>query len=133
MERAKIVKKIMIVDDEADVIYSIKAGLNNLSQNYVIEGVDSGQKCIEVLETGIRPDIILLDIMMPEMDGFQTYDFLQQHKEWCKIPIVFLTALDDLGDIDKGITTNTYCIRKPIQMKHLKEVIDEVLGRGSFF
>ena len=129
----KITKKIMVVDDDPDVIISIKTGLLTLSQNYEVMGVNSGIQCLEYLENGVRPDIILLDIMMPEMDGWQTYDFLKQNKDWSDIPVVFLTALDDEKTMNKGMETDAYCIRKPFQMKRLKEILDEILGLDQLF
>ena len=60
-------KKIIIVDDEPDVIYSIKEGLEN---DFEIKGTTSGKQFFQTLES-YMPDIILLDIMMPEMNGWE--------------------------------------------------------------
>ena len=132
-ERDKITKKIMVVDDDSDVIYSIKTGLINLSKNYEVMGVNSGRECFECLENGVKPDLILLDIMLPGMDGWRIYDFLKESDNWNDIPVVFLTGRDDEKTMKKGMETDAYCIRKPFDMKRLKEVLDEVLGLNSLF
>ena len=69
-----MVKKIMIVDDDLGVIYTVKQGLENLDKNYKITTVTSGKKCLELLDSGEKPDLILLDIMMPDMSGWETYE-----------------------------------------------------------
>lgn len=129
----KITKKIMIVDDDSDIIYSIKAGLSTLSQKYEVMGVNSGRECFEHLEKGMKPDLILLDIMLPEMDGWQIYDFLKESEHWNNIPVVFLTARDDEKTMKKGMETDSYCVRKPFQMKRLKEILDEILYLDKMF
>lgn len=118
----------MIVDDDEDVITTVKQGLETLTHNLVITGVDSGKKCIDLLEKGNRPDIILLDIMLPEINGWQIYDYLKSKNELSKIPIVFITALDDEKTMKKGMETDAYCIHKPFNIEQLKEMIDSALG-----
>jgi len=129
----KITHKILVVDDEADVIYAIKVGLPRLSNKYNIHGVNSGRECIELLKQGRRPDVIILDIMMPDMTGFQVLDILKTNREWKDIPVIFLTALDDQKTMQKGIETNSYCIKKPFKIQELKETIDKVLEGETFF
>src|SRR5207248_11191285 len=65
---------------------------------YNINIAANGRQGLEVLER-IRPDLILLDIMMPEMDGFETCRRIKASTSWREIPIVFLTAKTDTGDI----------------------------------
>ena len=89
-------KKIMLVDDEQDQIFSIKTGFEQEYPNeYEIIGVESGKKCFELLEKNVKPDLILLDIMMPDMDGWEVFDKLKANQSWKNIPIIFLTARSD--------------------------------------
>lgn len=125
--------RILIVDDDPDVITSIKIGLNKLSNNYDIIGANSGLECIKLLKLGAKPDIILLDIMMPKMNGWEVYDHMQTHREWADIPVIFVTALDDRETLQKGMQTNTYCIKKPFNIGELKEKIERVLAGETFF
>ena len=120
-------KKILIVDDDSDIIFTIKNGIGNLTGKYEIMGVNSGEECISSLQKGFMPDLIILDIMMPNMNGWETYDYIKNNREWCDIPVVFLTALDDQKTMKRGMKTDAFCVRKPFEMKRLKEIIDSVL------
>ena len=89
-------KKIMMVDDEEDQIFGIKMALEELYGNeYELIPAKGGMKCIELLKNNEIPDLILLDIMMPEMSGWELFDKLKDNPSWGKIPIVFLTARTD--------------------------------------
>lgn len=125
--------KILVVDDDPDVITSIKIGLNKLSRKYDIIGANSGVECIKLLKLGAKPDVILLDIMMPKMNGWEVYDYMQKKKEWSEIPVIFVTALDDQKTLQKGMETNSYCIKKPFNLGELKEKIERVLAGETFF
>jgi len=124
-----MIKKIMIVDDDPDIITSIKVGLNVLTNKYEITSANTGKECIDLLknEEVANPDLILLDIMMPDINGWDILDLIRNNRIWKDIPIVFITALDDEETIEKGIKTNSYCIRKPFRIEELKETIDKVL------
>ena len=121
----KMVKKIMIVDDNPDIILSIKGGLEDSLEYKVLEA-ESGEKCLEIMEIEI-PDLILLDIMMPEMSGWETYDKLKDNPLWEKIPIVFLTARTDKIARDAGDFLGEDYIEKPFEIKDLIGRINKVL------
>jgi CheY-like chemotaxis protein len=123
----KMVKKIMIVDDNPDILLSIKNGLED-SVEYKVIGVESGEKCLEILKTEM-PDLILMDIMMPEMSGWETYDEIKENEAWEKIPIVFLTARTDKIARDAGDFLGEDYIEKPFEIDNLVERIDKILGR----
>ena len=69
-------KKILVVDDEEDVLFSVKNGLENNSDEYTIQTAKDGKKCLNILTKEI-PDLILLDLMMPNMNGWQTLDTIR--------------------------------------------------------
>lgn len=117
----------MVVDDEEDVITSLKAGLDNLTNKYTVIGANSGEECLNLLKKGEKPDLILLDIMMPGMNGWETFDRLKEGSSWENIPVIFLTALDDEETRKKGIETNTYRIKKPFEIREIKRFIDRVI------
>ena len=123
-------KKIMLVDDEQDQIFSIKTGFDQeFSNEYEIIGVESGKKCFELLEKTVKPDLILLDIMMPDMDGWAVFDKLRANQKWKNIPVIFLTARsDDLAALAGAMIAEDY-IEKPIDIKELKTRIDNVLNQ----
>ena len=122
-------KKILLVDDDTDILYAVKIGLEKLSDGYEVTGVNGGMECFEFLKKGDRPDIILLDIMMPEIDGWQVFAKLKENPEWREIPIVFLTAKID--EYSKGfgkLSADDY-IEKPFEIEDLKERINKILDR----
>jgi putative two-component system response regulator len=82
---------IMIVDDN---ITSLKSGKEALSGLYDVVTVPSTKKMLEIIGKN-RPDLILLDILMPEMDGFETIELLKKDYETRDIPVIFLTAKSD--------------------------------------
>lgn len=78
---------LVIDDDKSNLLMAQKL----LSQEYRVAAVNSGIKALEYLERN-EPCLILLDIQMPEMDGFEVMSRLRAHAAWCKIPVIFLTA-----------------------------------------
>jgi CheY-like chemotaxis protein len=121
-------KKIMLIDDKKDQIYFIKTSFEELYGNeYSIIPADSGKKCFEILNKKTLPDLILLDLMMPEMDGWQVIDKIKANPKWKDIPIVIITArTDGFAENAAELIANDY-IKKPIDVKELKIRIDKVL------
>lgn len=90
-----MVKTILVVDDFEDNIISVKCVLEDATKEYQVIGVDSGEKCLQVLQGDHLPDLILLDIMMPGMSGWDVAARIKENDRWRAVPIVFLTALGD--------------------------------------
>lgn len=123
-------KKIMLVDDEKDQIFSVKTGFEELySKEYEIIPAESGKKCLELLKKNMIPDLILLDIMMPEMDGWEVFDKLRANQSWKDIPVIFLTARSDALAANAGSLIAEDYIEKPIEIEELKTRIDNVLKK----
>jgi len=122
-------KSILIVDDNPDVRFSVKLGLEDLDASYEVITAESGDKCLEFLKNDQIPDIILLDIMMPREDGWNIFAKVKEKLEWRNIPIIFLTAKTD--DYSKGfgsISADDY-VEKPFDIEDLKKRIDNILNR----
>jgi CheY-like chemotaxis protein len=123
-------KKIMIVDDEPDQIFGIKTSMEEIYTNeYEVISAESGKKCFELLENDKVPDLILLDIMMPEMSGWEVYDKLRENPSWRTIPIVFLTARTDRIAENAGEFLGDDYIEKPIEIEELCNRIEIVLNK----
>ena len=123
-------KNILYVDDKKDQIFFIKTAFEDLySKEYKIIPAESGKKCLELLDKNIIPDLILLDIMMPEMDGWEVFDKLKANPKWKNIPIVILTARTDGFAEQTGEFIADDYIKKPIDVKELKTRIDNVLKK----
>lgn len=123
--KTKDKKVIMLVDDNPDLLYSIKKGLESLG-DYEVVTVESGRKCLQLLKN-IKPDLVLLDIMMPGMDGWDVCAKIKNDKKTENIPIVFLTAKTDPISKSMGTLASADYITKPFDMKILKKRIDSVI------
>lgn len=91
-------KTVFVVDDIGTNLSVTKAVLDS---HYSIVTISSGKKALALLEK-ITPNLILLDIDMPEMDGFEVMEKLQEQERFMKIPVIFLTAIIDKDVEDKG-------------------------------
>ena len=116
-------KKIIVVDDEPDVIFSIKEGLKN---NFEIIGANDGKQLFRRLESVI-PDLILLDIMMPEMNGWQVLERLRDSDRLKNIPVVIISARTDETAKKAGSFFAKEFIEKPFVINDLKEIINKIL------
>ena len=113
----------MVVDDDPDIIYSIKQGLYT---EFEIIGAESGKQCLKILETEIH-DIILLDIMMQDMSGWETFDRIREKTVLKNVPIVFITARTDENAKKAGSFIGDDYIEKPFEINDLKSRIDKIL------
>ena len=103
---------LLVVDDTPDNL-SLMSGI--LKDSYKVKVANSGEKAIKVAESDPTPDLILLDIMMPGMDGYQTCIRLQTHSKTRHIPIIFLTAKAEVEDETYGLELGAVdYITKPI-------------------
>lgn len=93
-------QKILVVDDERINRKMLSALLEN---DHEIIIAKSGQQALERVQTDPSIDLILLDIMMPEMDGFEALKRLKQQSSSIHIPVIFITAKDSLKDQEKGL------------------------------
>ncbi len=91
---------ILAVDDTPENLDVVK-GL--LSESYIVKAATSGSMALRIVEKQ-RPDLILLDIMMPDMDGYEICRRLKSESETREIPVIFITALDGEADEEKGLS-----------------------------
>lgn len=108
---------ILVVDDtphNARIVYKVLTG-----QNCEVLIAEDGKSALAVAQTE-HPDLILLDIMMPEIDGFETCKLLKKHEETQDIPVIFMTALSDLESKVRGFEVGAVdYVTKPFQQKEL--------------
>jgi PAS domain S-box-containing protein len=103
---------VLIVDDSPDDIALIS---ELLKDSYKIKIAGNGKRALKVAQTGAPPDMILLDIMMPIMDGYETCRHLKETPETLNIPVIFLTSKTELVDELKGFALGAVdYITKPI-------------------
>ena len=121
-------QKILIVDDELDALTALKRALE--ADNYnVVEAAD-GLSAIEKVKTE-KPDVVLLDLMMPEMDGIEACKHLKSDPKYKHIPIIMLTAKGEIDNKIEGIEmgADDY-VTKPFNLHELKARIKMVLRRA---
>ncbi len=120
-------KKILIVDDEKDVLTLLQARLSSVG--YEVIKASSGKDAI-ALAKAKHPDLIVLDIMMPGMDGSQTSQALKNDPQTKNIPIIFLTCLVTKEEVAKEIPSidGEYFIAKPYDSNELISEINKHLS-----
>ena len=122
-------KKILTIDDEEDFRFFVKGNLENTGEFHVLEAA-SGKEGIKIASEE-KPDLILLDISMPEMTGEEVAKRLSKIPETNKIPIIFFTALITKNEIEDGGISNIAghkFLAKPIATKQLVAAINNTLG-----
>jgi len=119
-------KKILVVDDETDIIQLVTARLK-AAKFEVISALD-GQAGLELAQKE-KPDLIILDLMLPKMDGYTVCGLLKHDINYKEIPIILFTARDQAIDKQKGmeVLADAY-ITKPFEPETLISKVDELLG-----
>ncbi len=121
--------KILLVDDEEDILEIVSYNLQQ--EGFSIETATNGKKALEVAKR-FKPDVVILDVMMPEMDGMETCDALRKMPETKNCLIAFLTARNEdyaqVAGLDAG--ADDY-IAKPIKPKVLVSRIKALLRRSG--
>lgn len=117
---------ILIVDDTHENIQVLGSLLQDAG--YDINVAFSGKQALEALER-IVPDLVLLDIMMPEMDGYEVCRRMKAHPEWHGVPVIFLTAKVDTDSIVEGFEVGAVdYVTKPFQAAELLQRVDNHLS-----
>lgn len=121
-------KRIMIVEDDPDMADIIKLVMEDAG--YETIPIYSGRECLHRIKE-VKPDLVLLDIMMPEMDGWEVHRRLKEDEETKDIPIIAVTAKTQ--SIDKMIGLHVVgvsdYITKPFGRKELVDSVKKVLGK----
>ncbi|MGE5660546.1 MAG: ATP-binding protein [Actinomycetota bacterium] len=110
--------KVLIVDDEP---INLQVLVNNLSlANYKITQATNGLEALQIIENGFKPDLILLDVMMPRMTGYEVCRKIRENFLTAEVPIVMLTAKNQVSDLVEGFTSgaNDY-LNKPFSKNEL--------------
>lgn len=117
---------ILIVDDVYLNIVLVEKMLKRY--NFNVKSATGGEQALEIVSEE-KPSLILLDLMMPNMDGFEVLNILRKKPETKDIPVVILSALNSEADIKRGLDAgaNGY-ITKPVIMSRLIEAVKEALG-----
>lgn len=118
--------RIMIVDDEPGLVSVVKKTLEK--EGHEVYGANSGVECLDIVGK-IMPDLVLMDIMMPNKDGWETTKELKEREDTKDIPVIMLTVRSSKEDKLKSFH-NSRCdgyITKPLELKELVMVVDWLL------
>ncbi len=120
--------KIYVIDDEEDIQEILKVNLEK--EGYEVESFASGEDALRALKSGGSPDLMILDIMMQGMDGYEFCKHVRSSRQFGSIPIIFLSAKMEEFDKVLGLELggDDY-ISKPFGMKELKSRVKAVLRR----
>jgi CheY-like chemotaxis protein len=117
----------MVVDDEEDQLFTVKKTLEYADKEFNVITINSGINCLQYLKNNDQPDLILLDIMMPEMTGWEVYDKIKKNNEWRDIPIVFLSARTDDTAENAGKFFGEDYIEKPFIAQDFVKRINKII------
>ena len=110
-------KKVLVIDDENDILLIIKSALHE--EGYDVTTANNGYDGLALAEDA-SPDLIILDIMMPEMDGFEVLQQLKENEKTAQIPVVILTGLSSKDKIREALNKGIdYYIVKPFEYQDL--------------
>lgn len=117
-------KRIIIADDEHKILMSLEYSFRK--NGYDVYIARDGTEVLEFLKTMV-PDVILLDIMMPNLDGYSTLEIIREDERLKNTKVIFLSAKNNPKDIEKGLEMGADAyITKPYSIKRLMQQIDEM-------
>ncbi len=119
--------RILVVEDDEE----IRALLQRLlAKSYTVVGAADGRQGL-ILAKKLNPDLLLLDVMLPELDGFDLAAAIRSEEGLKKVPIMFLTARDTPKDTIKGIQAGArHYLTKPFKIQDVLQKVERILQRG---
>lgn len=123
-------KKILVAEDDRFLASAYRVKLEKA--NFEVKVVSDGSEMLQVMET-YTPDLIILDLVMPKIDGFAILAELKKKDEWKNIPVLVASNLGQSEDIVKAtkLGANDYIVKTELSMKKLLEKINNMLGQSK--
>lgn len=120
-------KKILVAEDDRFLTNAYRVKLTKVGFEVRI-GMD-GEETLKIM-TGWKPDLILLDLIMPVRDGFGVLEEMQKHEEWKDIPVIIASNLGQKEDIDRGIKLGAkdYVIKSDISLDDIVAKVNNLIG-----
>lgn len=122
-------KKILAVDDERHIVRLVQVNLER--QGYEVITAFDGREALEKIESE-KPDLVILDVMMPYMDGFEVLQAIRKNPDISTLPVIMLTAKAQDADVFRGWQqgVDTY-LTKPFNPMELLSFVKRILGRDD--
>ncbi len=122
-------KTVLVVEDDADLR---KMLVKMLGATYTVYEATDGADALDMLGAIAPPDLIVTDVMMPNVDGFMLIRRIKAHKALCRIPIVFLTAKSSAHDVVEGINAGArHYLTKPFKLADLSAKVTKILAPAA--
>ena len=117
---------VLVVDDDPQIVRVVE--INLTQEGYTARAAADGEECLAAAAQA-RPDLIILDVMMPRMDGFETLKQLKADPALAEIPVIMLTARAQDEDVFEGYGTGAkWYLTKPFEPAELRRVVRHVLA-----
>lgn len=118
-------KKVLIVDDEPQICQLISDYLEK--RGFLTQVAHDGKMALQFVKD-VKPDLIILDIVMPVMDGLEFLRCLRSDKDYAAIPVIMLTAKSAPEDVEKGISLEAdFYLPKPVQFDNFMNFVNLIL------
>jgi CheY-like chemotaxis protein len=126
MVQGGVRKRIVAVDDDEDYIYIIKTVLER--EGYEVEGLTCGRECLRRVRE-LKPDLLILDVIMPDMDGWEVCRKIKESPSTSSIPVLILSIRSDGRDVERSLkyARADSHLAKPIEFKELTRTVKELL------
>lgn len=121
--------RILVVDDEPDIRTLVKVRLERAGHE--VRVVASAREAMDSLKSHGPPDVVVIDVMMPEVSGFDLLFELRSLPETASLPAIFLSAIVDSASIRTGTELGATYLTKPFVASALLKAIDRALKRGE--
>lgn len=122
-------EKVLVVDDNPDILNITRTALEKYG--FAVTTAASGLEAITYMKAD-RPDAVVLDIMMPEMSGWEVLDYIKNNELTAKLPVLILTARDQASDIRAGYEYGAdYYLTKPCSRRQLLYALGMLLNRAD--
>ena len=117
-------RDVLIVDDDPDIRDAVGECLRY--EGYDVHSAADGRDALDRLEYGLRPDVILLDLMMPVLNGFDVLEALKSRPEWKSIPVVIVSA--NRGYEAEDLSGAVSILRKPVNVDRLIAAVEQAVA-----
>jgi DNA-binding response OmpR family regulator len=122
-------KRVLIADDEPNIVTSLVFLMTK--GGYEVEVARDGDEALTLLDT-FRPDLVLLDVMMPRRSGYEICQKMRERPDWAHIKVVMLSAKGREAEVSKGMSLGAdVYVTKPFSNRELVAQVADLLGEGA--